>query len=114
MMRILLTGANVQGGQALREPLRSFGTVSALDRSTLDLSWPDRIPTALDSFSPDLIVNPAAYTAVDQAEDERELAYRINAEAPGVMARWAALHGVPMVHFSTDYVFDGSGERAWR
>jgi dTDP-4-dehydrorhamnose reductase len=113
-MRILLTGVSGQVGQALWKPLHSYGTVIAADRSVLDLSHPNRISAALDSFSPDLIVNPAAYTAVDQAEDESELAYRINAEAPSVMARWAALHSVPMVHFSTDYVFDGSGDRPWR
>jgi dTDP-4-dehydrorhamnose reductase len=113
-MRILLTGVTGQVGQALRESLHSFGSVIAADRSMLDLSHPDRISTALDSFSPDLIVNPAAYTAVDQAEDESELAHRVNAEAPSFMARWAALHGVPMVHFSTDYVFDGSGDHPWR
>jgi dTDP-4-dehydrorhamnose reductase len=65
-------------------------------------------------MAPELIVNPAAYTAVDQAEDEQELAYRVNAEAPRAMARWAASHDVPMVHFSTDYVFNGSGDRPWR
>lgn len=113
-MRILLTGVTGQVGQALRKPLHAFATVIAADRSALDLSRPDHISAALDSFSPDLIVNPAAYTAVDQAEDEGELAYRVNTEAPRTMARWAALHGVPMVHFSTDYVFDGSGDRAWR
>jgi dTDP-4-dehydrorhamnose reductase len=113
-MRILLTGVSGQVGQALRKPLHSFGTVIAADRSALDLSRPDRISAALDSFSPDLIVNPAAYTAVDQAEDESELAHRVNAEAPSEIARWAAPHGVPMIHFSTDYVFDGSGDRAWR
>jgi dTDP-4-dehydrorhamnose reductase len=113
-MRILLTGVSGQVGQALRKPLHSFGAVIAADRSALDLSRPDRISAALDSFPPDLIVNPAAYTAVDQAEDESELAHRVNAEAPGIMARWAALHGVPFVHFSTDYVFDGSGDRPWR
>jgi dTDP-4-dehydrorhamnose reductase len=114
MTRILLTGVNGQVGQALWKRLHSYGTVIAADRSALDLSRPDRIAAVLDSLSPELIVNPAAYTAVDQAEDESELAHRINAEAPGVMARWAALHGVPMVHFSTDYVFDGSGDRPWR
>jgi dTDP-4-dehydrorhamnose reductase len=67
----------------------------------------------LDEVAPDLIVNPAAYTAVDRAEDERELAFRVNAEAPGEMARWAAVRGVPFIHFSTDYVFDGGGERPW-
>jgi dTDP-4-dehydrorhamnose reductase len=113
-MRILLTGVNGQVGHALQEPLRSLGTVIAADRNVLDLSRPDRISTVLDSLSPDLIINPAAYTAVDQAEDESELAYRVNTEAPGVMARWAVLRSVPMVHFSTDYVFDGSDDRPWR
>jgi dTDP-4-dehydrorhamnose reductase len=114
MMRILLTGVNGQVGSALRQPLGAIGTVLAADRSALDLSRPDGISTTLAAFSPDLIVNPAAYTAVDQAEDETELAYRVNAEAPRIMAQWAADHGVPMVHFSTDYVFDGSGDRPWR
>jgi dTDP-4-dehydrorhamnose reductase len=114
MMRILLTGVSGQVGQALQTPLRALGTLIAADRRALDLSCLDRIPTALDSFSPDLIVNPAAYTAVDQAEDDVELAYRVNAEAPSIMAQWAARHAVPMVHFSTDYVFDGSGDRPRR
>ena len=68
----------------------------------------------MDRDAPDLIINPAAYTAVDKAEDEPELAMRINAEAPAVIARWAAEHGVPLIHFSTDYVYDGSGDRPWR
>ena len=75
---------------------------------------PAAIAGRLDELAPDLIINPAAYTAVDRAEDERELAFRINAEAPGAIARWAAARGVPLIHFSTDYVFDGSGERPWR
>src|SRR5262245_2538976 len=74
----------------------------------------EAIPASLDDFKPDLIINPAAYTAVDKAEDEPELAYRINAEAPQRMARWAADRRVPFIHFSTDYVFDGSGHRPWR
>jgi dTDP-4-dehydrorhamnose reductase len=113
-MRILLTGVNGQVGSALRRPLASLGTVLAADRTTFDLTRPNELPEILDAMAPDLIVNPAAYTAVDQAEDERELAYRVNAEAPLAMARWAAGHDVPMVHFSTDYVFDGSGDRPWR
>jgi len=113
-MRILLTGVSGQVGRALREPLRSIGTVLAADRRILDLSLTESILPALNALSPDLIINPAAYTAVDQAEDERKLAYCINVEAPRAMARWAAGRGVPMVHFSTDYVFDGSGDRAWR
>lgn len=113
-MQILLTGVTGQVGRALRQPLQVLGTVLVADRNVLDLSYPDRIAATLDHQAPDLIVNPAAYTAVDQAEDEIDLAYRVNAEAPRAMARWAALHGVPMVHFSTDYVFGGSGDRPFR
>jgi dTDP-4-dehydrorhamnose reductase len=112
-MRILLTGAEGQVGRALREPLQSLGTVLVPNRTAFDLSRPDLLSPLLDSLSPDLIVNPAAYTAVDRAEDEVELAFRINAEAPKILARWAALHRVPMLHFSTDYVFDGSGQKPW-
>jgi dTDP-4-dehydrorhamnose reductase len=113
-MRILLTGTNGQVGSALQEPLGTIGDVLIADRSVLDLSHPGSLVGALDDLSPDLIVNPAAYTAVDLAEDEQELAYRVNAEAPGIMARWASKRDVPMVHFSTDYVFNGSGGRPWR
>jgi dTDP-4-dehydrorhamnose reductase len=113
-MRILVTGVTGQVGAALRAPLESAGSVIAADRSLLDLSRPEQLSSALDRMSPDLIVNPAAYTAVDRAEDERELAFLVNAEAPGAIARWAVGRGVPLVHFSTDYVFDGSGERPWR
>jgi dTDP-4-dehydrorhamnose reductase len=91
-----------------------LGTVLAADRILLDLTRPRELPGILDAMAPDLIVNPAAYTAVDQAEDEKELAYCVNAEAPGAMARWAASRDVPMVHFSTDYVFNGTGDRPWR
>jgi dTDP-4-dehydrorhamnose reductase len=80
----------------------------------IDLSRPADVTDALNNAAPDLIVNPAAFTAVDQAELEPELAYRVNAQAPREMARWAASHRVPMVHFSTDCVFDGSGYRPWR
>jgi dTDP-4-dehydrorhamnose reductase len=114
MMRILLTGTSGQVGGALQEPLGKIGDVLTADRSLFDLNRPDSLFPALDALSPDLIINPAAYTAVDLAEDERELAYRVNAEAPGAMARWAADRDVPMMQFSTDYVFDGSGDRRWR
>jgi dTDP-4-dehydrorhamnose reductase len=113
-MRILLTGASGQVGGALRQPLGQIGDVLTPDRSVLDLSHPDLLSASLDQLSPDLIINPAAYTAVDLAEDERDLAYRVNAEAPRIMAAWASKRGVPMVHFSTDYVFNGSGDRPWR
>jgi dTDP-4-dehydrorhamnose reductase len=113
-MRILLTGVTGQVGSALCAPLSRFATVLQADRGQLDLSQPAMLSNALDQLKPDLIVNPAAYTAVDLAEDERELAFRVNSDAPAAMAQWAARHGVPLLHFSTDYVFDGAGEAAWR
>ena len=113
-MRILLTGATGQVGGALLASLSGFGVVLAPARSELDLATPLAIRKFLDGSKPDLIVNPAAYTAVDRAEDEPELAFRVNAESPREMAHWAACHDVPLIHFSTDYVFDGSGESAWR
>ena len=113
-MRILLTGTTGQVGRALFAPLASLGTVLSTNRSQLDLSRPETIGEAFDRLKPDLIVNPAAYTAVDRAEDDRKLAFRVNADAPGAMAAWAARHNVPLVHFSTDYVFDGSGTAPWR
>lgn len=114
MMRILLTGIAGQIGGALLRPLQSLGHVIGADRTLLDFSRPDSLPHALDALRPDLIVNLAGYTAVDRAESERELAFTVNATAPAVLARWAAENGAPIVHFSTDYVFDGSGERPWR
>jgi dTDP-4-dehydrorhamnose reductase len=112
LMRILITGVTGQVGAALREALSLSATTIGADRSLLDLSQPEKIPSALDRFAPDLIVNPAAYTAVDRAEDEKELAFRVNAEAPGTIARWAASREVPVIHFSTDYVFNGAGKAA--
>jgi dTDP-4-dehydrorhamnose reductase len=79
----------------------------------LNLAEPTMLSGALDRLAPDLITNPAAYIAVDRAEDERELAFVVNSDAPGVMAAWAAGRG-PLIHFSTDYVFNGKGETPWR
>ncbi len=112
-MRILVTGVTGQVGSALATKLAATGTVVAADRAALDLSRPEELPSRLDALAPDLIVNPAAYTAVDRAEDEAALARTVNAEAPGVLARWAAGRAVPLLHFSTDYVFGGEGERPW-
>jgi dTDP-4-dehydrorhamnose reductase len=84
------------------------------DRNRLNLSRIDEIPGVLDQLEPDLIINAAAYTAVDRAEDERDLAFLINAAAPAAMAHWANGRGIPLVHFSTDYVFDGTGDRPWQ
>jgi dTDP-4-dehydrorhamnose reductase len=113
-MRIVLTGVTGQVGRALSGTLDELGTVVPADRSLLNLAEPSTIAEALDRLAPDLIINPAAYTAVDRAEDERELAFKVNAEAPGGMAQWAAARSVPLVHFSTDYVFNGQGEQPWR
>src|SRR5947208_36749 len=113
-MRILLTGASGQVGGVLAQKLAAFGNVVTPGRATLDLSNTESIPVYLDAMAPDVIVNPAAYTAVDRAEDEPALAQRINADAPGAIGRWAAGRKVPVVHFSTDYVFDGSGVAPWR
>ncbi|HVZ03558.1 dTDP-4-dehydrorhamnose reductase [Hyphomicrobium sp.] len=113
-MRILITGTTGQVGSALVDRFRGFGTLIAADRGMLDLSKPVEIAKQLDALKPDIIINPAAYTAVDRAEDERELAFLVNAKGPEAIARWAAARRVPLVHFSTDYVFDGAGEKPWR
>jgi len=113
-MRILVTGVTGQVGSVLTGALAEFGTVIAAGRNSLDFGDVASIPTRLDALSPDVVVNPAAYTAVDRAEDEPELAFRINGEAPGVLGRWAARRNVPFIHFSTDYIFGGAGAKPWQ
>jgi dTDP-4-dehydrorhamnose reductase len=113
-MRILVTGVTGQVGSALMHSLRGLGTLIAADRTTVDLAKPAEIPSRLEALRPDVIINPAAYTAVDRAEDERATAFLVNGESPGVIARWAAPRAIPLVHFSTDYVFDGQGTAPWR
>jgi dTDP-4-dehydrorhamnose reductase len=113
-MLIMIIGATGQIGSALLKALEPAGFIVATGRNELDLSQPGQIVSVLDRIGPDLIVNAAAYTAVDRAEDERETAFLINAEAPGAIARWAAQRRVPFIHFSTDYVFDGMGSRPLR
>ena len=113
-MRIMVTGVSGQVGGALVKALEWIGSIVPVGRKELDLGQPDRIASTLDRIKPNLIVNAAAYTAVDRAEDQKELAFCVNATAPGIMARWAADHYVPLIHFSTDYVFDGAGTRPWR
>ena len=112
-MRILVTGATGQLGAALTRRLVFLGEIVAADRALLDLSKPEAIPRILDQVAPDIIINSAAYTAVDRAEKESDVAFLVNAQAPGIMARWAADKFVPIIHFSTDYVFDGIGDRPW-
>lgn len=107
MKRILLTGINGQVGWELQRSLQPLGQVIALDRTHLDLANPDRIRDVIRASRPSIICNPAAYTAVDKAEQEPDLAMAINAAAPGVIAEEARRLDALFVHFSTDYVFDG-------
>ncbi len=107
MKKILLTGVNGQVGHALQKKL-STHQVFALNREQLDLSDKEAIRSVVQTIQPDLIINPAAYTAVDKAESEPDLAYAINATAPQILAEEAAKLGAALIHFSTDYVYDGS------
>ena len=108
MSKILLIGANGQVGRELQRTLAPLGKVRALDRQALDLTRMDAIRAAIRDQKPELVVNAAAYTAVDQAEAEPDLAMLINGQAPGVMAEEAKRLGALLVHYSTDYVFNGS------
>jgi len=105
--KILLTGGTGQVGYELQTTLKSLGTVWVPSRQEFALSDPESLREKIQAYQPDLIVNTAAYTAVDQAESEPELAHIINAEAPRVMAEEAHKFGIPLIHYSTDYVFDG-------
>lgn len=107
-MRILLLGKSGQLGQELERTLPLLGELTAFDRSQFNLSDGDSVSEMVRSVAPSIIVNAAAYTAVDQAEDEPDLAYQVNARAPGLLAQEAARLGAGFIHFSTDYVFDGS------
>ncbi len=106
-MKILLTGASGQVGQALSGALQPLGDVIALRRAQLDLNDFAMIRQVIRAERPQLIVNCAGYTAVDRAESEAALAHRINGLAPGVIAEEAKRLAAPLIHFSTDYVFDG-------
>lgn len=112
-LRILLTGSNGQIGRGLQRTLSQLGLVTALDRNRLDLRDPDAIRKTVRDHQPGLIVNAAAYTAVDRAESEPELAMAINGIAPGVLASEAHRLNAVLVHYSTDYVFDGSNTAAY-
>jgi dTDP-4-dehydrorhamnose reductase len=105
--RILLLGAQGQVGQELQPLLANLGEVKALGRGQLDLTQPDQIQAQVVAYQPTIIVNAAAYTAVDKAEQELELAYAINGAAPTQLAQLAEQMGVSLLHISTDYVFDG-------
>lgn len=107
-MKILLTGKNGQVGFELQRSLAPLGEVIAVDHGDCDLSDPEAIRRLVRHIRPDIIVNPAAYTAVDKAEAEPALAEAVNATAPGVFAEEAERYGALLVHYSTDYVFDGA------
>ena len=106
-MRILLTGSTGQVGRELARTLAPLGDVTSPSRDELDLSRPDAIREAVRRARPDLVLNAAAYTDVERAETEPELAWVVNARAPGILAEEAARLGAAIIHFSTDYVFDG-------
>ncbi|ATB60024.1 dTDP-4-dehydrorhamnose reductase [Xanthomonas citri] len=122
-MTTLVIGASGQVGTELLRVLAPLGTVVAASRSgqladglsceRIDLNELASLDLALNRVRPALVVNAAAYTAVDRAEQERDAAFRANAEAPGVIAQWCARADVPLVHYSTDYVFDGQGTRPY-
>lgn len=107
-MRILLTGRTGQVGWELERSLSHLGRVFALDHASLDLANPDEIVARVRDAKPDLIVNAAAYTAVDRAESEPQLAMQVNGAAPGILAGEAKRLGALLVHYSSDYVFDGA------
>lgn len=113
MNRILITGPNGQVGFELKRALAPLGEVVAPTRQEMDLSDLTSVLAALNRYQPAIIVNPAAYTAVDKAETEVELAMAVNAQAPGVMAEWAEQHDALLIHYSTDYVFDGDKNGAY-
>ena len=111
-MKILITGINGQVGHALMRELTEHELIG-LNRQDCDLTNQDQIRQVIDRHQPELIINPAAYTKVDQAEDEPDLAFKINRDAPRVMAEKAREYNIPLIHFSTDYVFDGEKKEAY-
>lgn len=113
-MKVLITGRNGQVAQALLSSLAGLGELTCLGRAELDLSDVQAIRQRVRTLRPDLIINAAAYTAVDQAETDADNAFAINAVAPGVLAEEAKALGVPLIHYSTDYVFDGSKASPYR
>jgi dTDP-4-dehydrorhamnose reductase len=117
-MKILLLGKNGQVGWELQRSLAPLGQVLALDRHSTDfcgdLSHPERLAQTVQDWRPDVIVNAAAHTAVDKAESEPDLARCLNATAPAALAQAAAAIGAWLVHYSTDYVFNGQGVQPWR
>ena len=111
--RVIVTGSQGQLGRALLQSFGGSAEVIACDRNTLDLSDPDSIRSRIRSVAPDVILNAGAYTAVDRAESEPEIAMAINGRAPGVLADEARRSGALLIHYSTDYVFNGAKSSPW-
>jgi dTDP-4-dehydrorhamnose reductase len=115
MTRLVVIGRSGQVAAALRHvDLPKGWLLVSLGRSELDLVRPDSMKPILATLEPNIVINAAAYTAVDQAESEEQMATLVNAEAPGELARVAADFGIPLINLSTDYVFDGTSSRSWR
>ncbi len=112
-MHILLTGPMGQIGWELQRTLTPLGQVTAVEHAQMDLTCADSIRSTIQALKPNLIINAAAYTAVDLAESEPESAHVINAIAPGILAEQAREIGAALVHFSTDYVFDGNSDQPY-
>lgn len=113
-MNIFITGGNGQVGFELQRQFAPFGTILAPTRQELDLTNAEAVNVYLEKHQPGLILNAAAYTAVDKAESEPEQAKRLNAKLPAQLADYAAMQGIPQVHYSTDYVYPGNDEKPWQ
>jgi dTDP-4-dehydrorhamnose reductase len=114
MKNILIIGSQGQVGWELKQSLSSLGTITTLDRQQLNLLDPSAITRTVREVKPAIIVNAAAYTAVDQAENEQELCFKINASAPEILAHEAKKQNALFIHYSTDYVFDGTSSRPYQ
>jgi len=112
-MKILVTGRDGQVGGELAKSLAGLGDIVVLGRTQMDLANPDSVRDAIRAERPSLIINAAAYTAVDLAESAQELAYAINAQAPGIIAEEAKILGAALIHYSTDYVYNGGKQGPW-
>ncbi len=113
-MKIFLTGGTGQVGFELQRSLALFGAISAPNSQALDLSDPQATAEYITKLQPDLIVNAAAWTAVDGAETEQRAAFRLNAELPRQLAEYAKKHNIWLIHYSTDYVYPGNGSTPWQ
>ncbi|KTT39726.1 dTDP-4-dehydrorhamnose reductase [Pseudomonas oryzihabitans] len=112
-MNIVIIGRSGQVSRALQREFASTHRLTVIGQAELDLAKTSQLRAALETLTADLIINAAAYTAVDQAEDDAETATAINTEAPRILAEWARDRDIPFVHYSTDYVFDGTGRQPY-